>query len=90
MEVFSCKINQSHYCIWKENESCIIEDVEANKTPSLTNDQLRWTQNAIVELLNSPVERFFQMLAGIVTESNWYEFTSYLLNIERDRSTITI
>ena len=65
MEVVRCKINQSHNCIWKENGSCIIEDVEANRYISISDDKLRWTQSAISKLLRTPIDRFFKKYADI-------------------------
>ena len=60
MEVASCKVNQSHYCTWKEKEDFIIEDVEAKKSISISEAQLRWTLHTISTLLNNPVDRFFK------------------------------
>ena len=36
MEAVSCKIDQSHYCIWQEGDRCFIEDVEAGRSISLS------------------------------------------------------
>ena len=60
MEIASCKVNQSHYCIWKEKEDLIIEDVEASKSISISEAQLRWILLTISDLLNNPVDRFFK------------------------------
>ena len=65
MEVFSCKINQFHYCIWKENNYCIIEDTEAHRILPLSDNQTRWLQEAIVELLKFPADHLFRKHANI-------------------------
>ena len=59
MEIASCKVNQSRYCVWKEKENFIIEDVEASKFISIFEAQLWWTLHTISDFLNNPGDRFF-------------------------------
>ena len=58
MEIVSYKVNQSYYCVWKENKF-IIEDLEANKSVSIYETQLQWTQHTISDLLTNLLDRFF-------------------------------
>ena len=65
MEVVSCKIDLSHYCIWKEEDSCFIEDVEACRSISISVSQLRWTQSVISDLLRTLVDNYFNKFGDI-------------------------
>lgn len=59
MEVVRCKLNQSHYCIWKEEGSCQIEDMEAKRILSVSDNQLCCILSATSKLLRTPVDSYF-------------------------------
>lgn len=60
MEVVSYKVLQSYYCIWSEDDSFLVEDVEAQRILALSEAQLRWFLEALSELLRGPEDCFFQ------------------------------
>lgn len=60
LEVESCKIQGSFYCIWFEGGVFNIEDVEAKKFIPISATQLRWFINSISKLLQGPSDRYFQ------------------------------
>lgn len=60
MEVVSCKVSQSHYCIWND-EGCVhIEDVEACRILSVSENHLQWILTALSKLLRGPADGYFQ------------------------------
>lgn len=59
IEVESCNVHGSPYCIWFEEGSFHFEDVEAKETLPLSNSHLRWFIKSILELLQGPPNRYF-------------------------------
>lgn len=58
MEVESCNISESFYCIWFEYGFLRIEDMEAQKTLVLFDSQLRWFIEAMESLVRDSKNRF--------------------------------
>lgn len=51
MEVVSCKVLQSYYRIWSEDDNFLVEDVEVQRSLSMSEAQLSWFLEALSELL---------------------------------------
>lgn len=58
MEVESCKIDHLFYCIWYENGTFLVEDMEAKKILPISNSQLVWFQEAISQLSQKPENEY--------------------------------
>ena len=60
VEGVSFKVLQSHYCIWEEEESFHVEDVEAQIILSVFETKLIWLLEAVSELLRGSEDRYHQ------------------------------
>ena len=82
MEVKSSKIVDSFYCIWFEEGRFHIEDVDFQKVPNLSKNQLEWFIDSIAALVNEPTWKFFSKsgsdetgitrLSKFRTPSGWF------------------
>ena len=72
MEVERCRILDSSYSIWFENELFQVEKVEAKKTLPLSSSQLCWFQEAIEDLCQQSEKQYFYKKGRVengITES---------------------
>lgn len=81
MEVVSCKILHSHFCIWLNNDRFHVEDVEAQRSLVISETHPNCFLAEIVELVRAPEDRFFlkfgeldfgrTMLSQFRSENGW-------------------
>lgn len=82
MEVQSCKIKDSTFCIWIKNNIVDMQDMSHSHVILISRSHLKWFENAIKDLLQQPLSEYFKekfrdisgslLLTKFRTASGWF------------------
>lgn len=74
MEITSCCIQEVFFCIWSEQGKILVEDSSNDAQIAISPPMLTWLESTIVELLYSPVNKFFN--TKVILELEPFDFLS--------------